>query len=69
MPTELVLSVAHGYGNGSPSSIANPFYSTNQIVSFHWILKLVGSTVESASYMLNSMIWRAKISSPHLIPM
>jgi hypothetical protein len=32
MPTELVLSVAHGYGSGSPSSIANPIYNTNQIV-------------------------------------
>jgi hypothetical protein len=31
MPAELVLSVAHGYGSGSHSSIADPFYSKKQV--------------------------------------
>jgi hypothetical protein len=69
MPTELVLSVAHGYGMVPLHQLQTHSTAQIKLFSFHWILKLVGSTVESARYLLNSKIWRAKISSTHLIPM
>jgi hypothetical protein len=55
-----VLSVAHGYGMVPLHQLQTHSTAQIKLFSFHWILKLVGSTVESARYLLNSKIWRAK---------